>query len=79
MMCYHFRQFSGIDPFVIDQVMTIDPTPFWRQLLNNCASQVERLGATAGFLTEEARDVYEAFFTDTGKDAFLLSTQNEME
>ncbi len=79
MMGYHFWQFSGIDPFVIDQVMTIDPTPFWRQLLNDCAPEVEGLGGTAGFLTEEARDVDKACFTATGIDAFLLSTQNKME
>lgn len=78
-MGYQFRQFSGIDPFVIDQVMTIHPSPFWRQLLNDCAPQVESLGGTAGFLTEEAPDADKPCFTDTGTDAFLLSMQNEME
>ncbi len=87
MMGYHFRQFSGIDPFVINQVVTIDPAPFWRQFLNDCAPEVESLGGTAGFLTEEARDADKACFTGspylsfmaTGTDAFLLSTQNKME
>ena len=78
-MGWHFRDLSGIDPFAIDQVVTVD---FGEPIDEKQAVALERytpdlriLGGTAGFLADEAP---EAWATED-VDAVLISLQNEME
>lgn len=78
-MGWHFRDVSGIDPFAIDQVVTVD---FGEPDLEKQAVALERyapdlriLGGTAGFLAEEAPGPW----AQDDVDAVILSLENEME
>jgi hypothetical protein len=77
-MGYQFKKHSHIDPFVIDQNLTVDfgENEFRVQLLKDYADDLQKQGGTAGFLAEEAppelRD-------KPSEDAYLLSTRNALE
>jgi hypothetical protein len=78
-MGWHFRDISGIDPFAIDQVMTVD---FGEPVREKQADALERyapdlriFGGTAGFLAEEAPEPW----ASEDVDAVILSLENEME
>lgn len=77
-MGYQFKKLSGIDPFVIDQALTVNFTgdegrsEFVRQF----SQELMKYGGTAGLLFEEAAVILRQRAT---ADAFLLSTQNELE
>jgi hypothetical protein len=76
-MGYQFQKHSHIEPFVIDQIMTInfDQNEFRTELLEAFADELHKLGGTAGFLAEEAPDILR---NDSSEDAFLLSTENDL-
>lgn len=78
-MACHLRELTSIEPFCIDQTLTVD----WE----HCAGEgprraepfradLEKLGGTAGFLKEEAPPPFDQF---AGVDAFVLSLFNVME
>jgi hypothetical protein len=78
-MGWHFRDLSGIDPFAIDQVVTVD---FGEPVLEKHAVSEERyatdlriLGGTAGFLAKEAPQPW----ASDDVDAVIISLENEME
>jgi hypothetical protein len=78
-MAFHFCKLTKIDPFCIDQTLTVD----WEHCPGegpNCAApfqrELERLGGTAGFLKQDAPPPFDEF---TGMDAFVLSLFNSME
>ena len=78
-MGYQFQRHSGINHFVIDQIQTVkfDDGPEHRnELVAEFADDLTRLGGTAGFLMEEAPPILGAHHI---ADAYLLSTQNELE
>ena len=77
-MGYQFKKHSNIDPFVIDQIRTVefDDNEFGKRLVDEFAEELERHGRTAGFLVEEAPDFLR---DDNSIDAVLPSTQNELE
>ena len=77
-MGYQVQQHSSINPFVIDQIGTVkfDDSETWSSLLEEYAHDLQLYGGTAGFLAEEAPDV---FGSSSSEDAFLLSTENELE
>jgi len=77
-MGYHFQQHSSINPFVIDQVSTVkfEHNEIWSSLLEEYAHELHLYGGTAGFLAEETPY---GFASNSSEDAFLLSTENELE
>jgi hypothetical protein len=77
-MGYQFQRHSRIDPFVIDQNSTVkfDQSEFRLKLIQEFADELEKLGGTAGFLAEEAPRLLRG---NPSENAFLLSTQNELE
>lgn len=78
-MGYQFQRLSGIEPFAIDQTVTVnfpDSSPQKRRELEQFTPKLAALGGTAGFLRQEAPPSFKAF---PGIDAFVLSTQNELE
>jgi hypothetical protein len=77
-MGYQFKRQARIDPFVIDQLRTVNfaQNPFRLELLQQFSGELQKRGGTAGFLSEEAPD----WLRDSlSEDACLLSTQNELE
>jgi len=78
-MGYHFKELSGIDPFVIDQSLTVrlPGMPQYRQgWLKEITPQLTALGGTAGFLREEAPLCLKL---EEGVDAWIASLDNEIE
>ena len=78
-MGYQLRQISNIDPFVIDQTVTVNflGKPLEQErMLQQHADLLATLGGTAGFLTDEAPA---KFPSREGVDAVLLSQHNELE
>jgi hypothetical protein len=72
------RDESGIDPFVIDQSVTVKYW-WWRRPARDkkpFAAELRRLGGTAGFLREE--DPEERWRTDASADAWVLSLENSL-
>jgi len=76
-MGYHFKRFSGVDHFVIDQVQTV-VSPRRQQLLDCYVPELNVRGGTGGFLIEEGPPSFIRRGRDWA-DAFIFSTQNEME
>lgn len=76
-MACRFWQLSGIEPFSIDQTVTVafDPnvTGAWHRLGLEQTRRLEAFGGTAGFL------VVDSPIPRPGVDAVLLSTQNTLE
>lgn len=73
------REMSGIDPFVIDQSVTVQYR--WRRSprgkdVKRYAAELRALGGTGGFLREEDPDSH--WRNDLSADAWLLSLDNEM-
>jgi len=73
------RELSGLDPFVIDQSVTVEyrrqRSPR-RQDVKRYASELRELGGTGGFLREEDPDA--RWRKDLSADAWLLSLDNLM-
>lgn len=83
-MGYQFRWHSGIDPFVIDQGITVKFNPsddfFDTELIEPFAEELAKFGGTAGLLMEELPSTFDRFALQTrSEDALLISTQNELE
>jgi hypothetical protein len=78
-MWWHFRDMSGIDPFVIDQDVTVDfgrePQPWVRDLLASVSDILAAHGGTAGILRDQAPSLLAGW---AGVDALVVSTDNEM-
>jgi hypothetical protein len=78
-MGWHVRQTTDVDPFVIDQTITVQ----WegRQertvslALDAMSDVLARLGGTAGILADQAPDPWGA---RTGVDAFVVAIDNAM-
>jgi len=77
-MGYQFKKHSSIEPFVIDQNMTVNfgQNEFRNELLDKYAGDLQKLGGTAGFLAEEAPQMLR---DNPSEDAFLFSTATELE
>src|SRR5262249_44400954 len=78
-MGWQFRELSSIDPFVIDQTVTVDfgngPPAGVPELLRSLAGTLAAFGGTAGILREQAP----AELTwHTGVDAMVVSTDNAL-
>lgn len=74
-----FRELSGIDPFVIDQSVTVEYR--WRRSprrddVKRYSAELRALGGTGGFLREEDPDP--RWRNDLSADAWLLSLDNSM-
>jgi hypothetical protein len=83
-MGYQFKQLSGIDPFVIDQTLTVkfSQRPLEQQhkieqFLKQFASELVKKSGTAGFLKEEPPPYF--FQSREGADAFIVSFLNDLE
>ena len=78
-MGWHFRTMSGVDPFVIDQTVTVaftgEPRPWMRELLASLDETLAAHGGTAGILSDQANP---PLCGRTGVDALVVSTDNEM-
>ena len=78
-MGFRFRQLSQVDPFTIDQTVTVllstDQSTEGVELLKAYADEVRQAGGTAGYLTGEGPEV----FWSAHVDALLLSLDNLME
>jgi hypothetical protein len=81
-MGYHFQQNNHINPFVIDQIRTVKfdswDDQFETELTMQFSDELTKHGGTAGFLIEEVPAAL-SHYQDLGVDAFLFSTQNELE
>ena len=78
-MGWHFRAMSGTDPFVIDQIVTVDfgdgLRPWVPALLAELSETLAAHGGTAGILREQAPaplDCYDRV------DAVVVSTENTL-
>src|SRR6266849_955490 len=79
LMGYHFKELSSIDPFVIDQTLTVHLpglAQYRQDWLEKITPQLTSLGGTAGFLREEAPLCLKL---EDGVDAWIASLDNEME
>lgn len=76
-MACRFWDITGIEPFSIDQVVTVEfdsaTTGAWHRLGRSQTGPLETLGGTAGFLIEDSP------IPRPGVDAVLLSTENTLE
>jgi hypothetical protein len=76
-MACRFWEMTGIEPFSIDQTVTVefdpDATGAWHRLGLQETSRLEAVGGTAGFLIADSP------IPRAGVDAVLLSTQNVLE
>ena len=79
-MGYQFKKHSNIDPFVIDQTPTVKfdgvDTLWYEEFVKPARELLEQMGGTAGLLREEMMTLFQS---DDSEDAFLFSTQNELE
>ena len=77
-MGYQFSKLSGIEAFAIDQIPTVQfpGRPPARWLTPEVVSELESMGGTAGFLSEEAPGFWGMRET---ADAFVFSIDNELE
>lgn len=77
MMAGHVAEMAGIEPFVIDQTVTVFSRYDTRRresLIKWATQKLEALGGTAGFLLEPG-----IIDLPSGRDAVLLSLSNSME
>jgi hypothetical protein len=78
-MGWNFREMSGIDPFVIDQTVTVAfsgrPHEWRQQLVESLADTLTGLGGTAGILQAQAPPPLDRY---TNVDAFVVSTDNAL-
>ena len=78
-MGQHFRAHAGIDPFVIDQTVTVPFTgetqPWVRELLAALSETLTAYGGTAGILREQAPRPLDS---RTDVDAVIVSTDNAL-
>jgi hypothetical protein len=78
-MGQHFRAHSGIDPFVIDQTVTVafhgEPQPWVRELLAPLGETLAAHGGTAGILRDQAP---RPLNSRTDVDALVVSTDNAL-
>jgi hypothetical protein len=78
-MGQHFRAHSGIDPFVIDQTVTVafqgEPWPWVRELLAPLGETLAAHGGTAGILRDQAPAPLDS---RTDVDAVVVSTDNAL-
>jgi hypothetical protein len=76
-MAAQFWEASGVEPFSIDQTVTVEtvqrPTGPWHQLARIQTGRLAALGGTAGFLVEDSP------IPRVGVDAVLLSIENTLE
>ena len=76
---WNFRELSGIDPFVIDQIVTVtfddEPAPWKRELLDSLAGVLAAHGGTAAILRDQAPPPLDA---RCGVDAVIVSTDNAL-
>ena len=77
-MGFQFHQHGSIDPFVIDQTPTVkfDNNEVHFEFVKQFADELNNLGGTAGFLTENAPAIFGSI---PYADAFILSIHNELE
>jgi hypothetical protein len=78
-MGWHFRAMSGVDPFVIDQDVTVafhgEPQPWVRELLASLSDVLAAHGGTAGILRDQAPPPLDGW---AGVDALVVSTDNAL-
>jgi len=78
-MGQRLKEFSGIDPFVIDQSVTVEyrrgHSPR-REEVSRYATELRDLDGTGGFLREEDPEL--RWRRDRSADAWLLSLDNEV-
>jgi hypothetical protein len=78
-MGWHFRERSGVDPFVIDQIVTVtfgsEPQPWVSELLASLAGTLAGCGGAAGILTGQAPAPLNL---RTDVDAMVVSDRNEL-
>lgn len=76
----HFSRISGINPFTIDQTITIRFEPeqdeFGSKLVSRFREDLAPRGGTAGFLKEEGPGEMAGL---EGADAYILSLENDLE
>jgi hypothetical protein len=76
-MASRFWELSGIEPFCIDQTVTVDAGPdrnaHWHELGRSQTRRLQALGGTAGFLVADSPIRWPYV------DAVLLSTENTLE
>lgn len=81
-MACRFAQMSGVDPFCIDQTITVaqrpDQAPF-RDVLAAVGPGLAALGGTAGLLADEAALLPGMADIVARADAFVFSLHNELE
>jgi hypothetical protein len=75
----HFPTLSGVDPFVIDQTVSVDfsgqARPWIKELLATLGETLDAFGGTAGILREEAPPPLNRW---AGVDAVIVSTDNKL-
>jgi hypothetical protein len=77
-MGWRFQELSGIEPFAIDQIVSVkfgDREPYALQWVRSCATELEASGGAAGFLREEAPDDWPS---PEIADAFVLAVDNAL-
>ena len=76
---WQFREMSSIDPFVIDQTVTVawdgEPRPWARDLLGSLADVLAAHGGTAAILREQAPPPLDQ---RDNVDALVVSTDNAL-
>ena len=78
-MGWHFRSTSGVDPFVVDQTVTVafreDGQQWVLDLLASLSDTLAAHGGTAGILRDQAPPLLAGW---AGVDALVVSTDNEL-
>lgn len=77
-MGYQFTQLSGLNPFAIDQTLTVEfstADSFGSDLVRQHGDELRRRNRTAGFIKEEGPDN----LRDRSSNALILSLDNKLE
>jgi hypothetical protein len=78
-MGWQFRDISGVDPFVIDQDVTVDFGEEGQQWVQDLLASLDDVlaahGGTAGILRDQAPPPLDGW---AGVDALVVSTDNEL-
>ena len=78
-MGWHFRAMSGVEPFVIDQTVTVDfgreGQQWVQELLASLAETLAAHGGAAGILRDQAPPPLDGW---AGVDALVVSTDNAL-
>lgn len=82
-MAQRFQAISGIDPFTIDQTLTVEfpgrEATAYALILETIQAELAEFGGTAGIMTEDADGIFAQMASRVGADALIISRDNRLD